>query len=235
VHPPQDPQPSLRAILLPKRGVSATELLLATNLIVALVLFATWGDDYRPNLMRWAYESWSAVRERGAYGLFAPTIFLHVGPGHLARNLAALLGGAGAVEFLAGRRWTLAVYVATGLLAAWISYAGHGRPPLSIGASGAVLGLVGCTVGFIIRRRRLFNYAQQWKVWRVYVPMFLLLFLPTLVNADVHAHVGGFLCGLFLGFWIPPHPRVLALASFDPLRDEDDEPLPQDFDPEREE
>lgn len=226
--------PSLRGVLFPKRGLSATELLIAANLLVAIVLFVRWGEGYRPALLRWAHESWREVREHGAYGLFVPTIFLHAGAGHLARNLAALLAGAGAVEFVAGRAWALAVYVASGLGAAWISYAGHDRPPLSIGASGAVMGLVGCTVAFIVRRRSLFNYAQRWKVWRVYVPMFLLLFLPTLVNADVHAHVGGFLCGLVVGFWIPPHRRVAALAAIDPLRDEPAGEEPAGTDPWRE-
>ena len=226
MHEPSEvpPEPSLRGVLFPKRGFSVTEMLIGLNVIVAAGLLALWGQEYRQTLIRWAYDSWRAVREDRAYGLFLPTLFMHAGPGHLARNLAALLAGSGAVEFLAGGRWALVVYLITGLAAAWVSYQGHDRPPLSVGASGAVMGLVGCTVAFIVRRRRLFNYAQQWKVWRVYVPMFLLLFLPTLVNADVHAHVGGFVCGLVLGIGVPPHPRVAALGAVDPLRDEEPEP-----------
>jgi rhomboid protease GluP len=135
--------------------------------------------------------------------------------------MIALVAAAGAVEFVAGGRWTLAVYLVTGLGAAWVSYAGHGAPPLSVGASGAILGLFGCTVTFVIRRRREFNTAQRWKVWRVYVPLFALLFLPVIANADVHAHAGGFACGLLLGLWLPPHPRVRALAAVDPLADGD--------------
>lgn len=133
--------------------------------------------------------------------------------------MTALLVASGAVEFLVGGPWTLAAYLVTGLGAAWVSYVGHGAPPLSIGASGAILGLLGCTVSFIIRRRRMFNYAQRWKVWRVYVPLSILLLLPVLVNADVHAHVGGFACGLVLGLWLPPHERILKLAAVDSLRD----------------
>ena len=83
------------------------------------------------------------------------------------------------------------------------------------------MGLLGCTVSFVIRRRRMFNYAQRWKVWRVYVPMFVLLLLPVLVNADVHAHAGGFACGLVLGLWLPPHARIRKLATVDSQRDED--------------
>lgn len=172
------------------------------------------------NLRHGADVWWGAVRADHAYGWFLPTIFLHAGPGHLASNMIALLVASGAVEFLAGGGWTLAAYLVTGLGAAWVSYAGHGAPPLSIGASGAILGLFGCTVSFVIRRRRIFNYAQQWKVWRVYVPLFILILLPVLVNADVHAHVGGFGCGLVVGLWLPPHQRIRNLASVDSLRDE---------------
>lgn len=223
MHAPQSGarETSVRAVLFPRSGFSATELLILANVIVAVALVAAWGEDYRLRLLRWAYASWTAVRAHGAYGMFLPTIFMHVGPGHLAKNMTGLLAGAGAVEFLAGSWWTVAVYLIAGLAAAAVSYAAHNAPPISIGASGAVMGLVGCAVGFIIRRRRLFNYAQQWKVWRVYVPMFLLLFLPTLVNADVHAHVGGYVCGLLLGFWVPPHARVRTLGADDPFRDEE--------------
>ena len=198
-------------------------MLLATNLIVAGILYVAWGRDYVPNLRQWTVEGWHAVREHGAYGWFLPTLFLHVGPGHLASNLTALLAAAGAVEFLAGGGWAIAAYLVTGTGAAWISYAGHGAPPLSVGASGAIFGLLGCALSFIIRRRALFNYAKRWKVWRVYVPLFILLFAPAIVNADIHAHVGGFACGLVLGLVLPPHARIAYLGAIDSLSDDEPE------------
>ena len=144
--------------------------------------------------------------------------------------MISLLAASSAVEFLAGGRWTLVVYLVTGLCGGWASYTGHGAPPLSVGASGAIFGLLGCAVAFIVRRRRIFNYAQRWKVWRVYVPLFILLFLPALGNADVHAHAGGFAAGLLLGFLIPPHERVARLAANDPMAEE--EPMSEpDLDP----
>lgn len=210
-------------MLFPRRGLSATEFLVAANLVVAAVLFALWGSEYPSHLYAWTEGWWQAVRSDHAYGWWLPTIFLHAGPGHLARNMIALLAASGAVEYLIGSRWALSVYLVTGLGAAWVSYAGHGAPPLSVGASGAILGLFGCIVSFVIRRRGEFNTAQRWKVWRVYVPLFVLLFLPVIANADVHAHAGGFACGLVLGLWLPPHPRVRRLAAVDPLADEEPE------------
>jgi rhomboid protease GluP len=230
---PDGSQPAavgVREVLFPKKGISATELLLAANLAVAIVLLARLGPEYTAALRHWAFERWDDVHAHGAYGWFLPTLFLHAGAGHLSSNLIALVAAAGAVEFLMGAAWAIAIYWITGMGAAWISYTGHGGPPLSIGASGAIMGLVGCTVSFIIRRRRAFNYAQRWKVWRVYIPLFMLVFLPTLVHADVHAHTGGFLCGFVLGVFAPPHQRVARLAAVDSLRDEEaarEEDLPR--------
>lgn len=220
---PLDPPAGVRDVLFPKRGLSATEFLIAVNLATAAVLYVRWGSEYQANLYAWTEGWWQAVRSDHAYGWWLPTIFLHAGPGHLARNMIALVAASGAVEFLIGGRWALAAYLVTGLGAAWVSYAGHGAPPLSVGASGAILGLFGCTVTFVIRRRHEFNTAQRWKVWRVYVPLFVLLFLPVIANADVHAHAGGFACGLLLGLWLPPHPRVRRLAAVDPLADDEPE------------
>ena len=211
----------VRDVLFPKRALSATEFLIGLNLAVALVLVLVWKGDYQASLRSWAETGWAAVRDDRAFWWWLPTIFLHAGPGHLARNMIALLAASGAVEFVAGGRWSLAVYVITGLGAAAVSYLGHNAPPLSVGASGAIMGLFGCIVTFVIRRRREFNYAQQWKVWRVYVPLFVLFLLPIIANADVHAHAGGFACGLVLGLWLPPHLRVRALAAVDPLADDD--------------
>ena len=217
------PTTGLRETLFPKRGFSATEILLAANLTVAAILFAAWGREYAPNLRQWASDGWHSVRVDGAYGWFLPTIFLHIGPGHLASNTTSLLAAAGAVEFLAGGRWTIVAYLVTGLAGAWVSYAGHGAPPLSVGASGAIFGLLGCALSFVVRRRGMFNYAKRWKVWRVYVPLFILLFVPAMANADVHAHVGGFACGLVLGIFLPAHPRIAYLGAIDALSDEEPE------------
>ena len=223
VAPPTTATVSMREILFPAHGFSATEILIAANILVAAILIAAWGRDYLAILRATTADWWRAVHDGGAYAWWAPTLFLHAGAGHLGRNMMALLAAAGAVEFLAGKRWTIAAYFITGLGGAWASYVGHGAPPLSVGASGAIFGLLGCAVSFIIRRRGTFNYAQRWKVWRVYVPLFVLLFLPAIANADVHAHAGGFATGLLLGALLPPHPRVPRLAEVDPLRDDEPE------------
>ncbi len=217
---PGEEAAGLRGVLFPKRAFSATESLLLLNLAVAAALFVLWGRSYQLELHAWAEDAWHAVRSHHAYGWWVAAIFIHATPEHLARNMVALLAGAGAVEFLMGGGWVIAVYLLTGLAGAWVSFEGHGQAALSVGASGAIFGLLGAALTFVIRRRKIFQYARRWKVWRVYVPLFVLLFLPALANADAHAHLGGFALGLLLGLIIPPHPRVPRLAAVDSQADD---------------
>jgi rhomboid protease GluP len=205
--------PSLQRVLFPRRGLSATEALILGNILVTAVLVLLWGEDYSTRLWQTASRGWTAVHDRQAWWWWGMTIFLHAGPRHLAANMVSLLAGAGAVEFLAGGGWAVVVYVVTGVAGMALSYVGHPGPPLSVGASGAVFGLVGCTVGILLRRHRLFTYRQRWKSRRVYVPLFIVLFLPSLLHADYLGHTGGLGAGLLLGLLIPLHRRVRSLLE----------------------
>lgn len=204
--------PSLREVLLPKRGLSATEALILANLLTAGTLVLLLRSAYDPTIQAWTTSWWHQIGNAHAYWWWVPTLFLHAGPRHLIYNMIALSITSGVVEFLTGRLWTYAIYLASGLVGMIVSYLGHGNPPISIGASGAVYGLAGAAVVLLLRRRRLFTYRQRWKTWRVYVPLFLVLALPSLLEADYWGHSGGLLGGLLLGLFVPPHRRVRDLA-----------------------
>ncbi len=213
VPPPLPRGPNVSRVLFPSRTVSVTEIMLLVNLLVAAVLVAMYRGQYLVTVVQWAGGWWHAVRDHHAYWWWIPTLFLHAGPQHLLSNMTALLATSGSVEYLMGKRWALLGYMITGIAGMWLSYAGHGRPPLSIGASGAVFGLGGMTASFLIRRYRIFSYRQRWKARRVYLPLFVALVLPSILNADYLGHLGGFLSGIVLGFFVPPHSRVRELAE----------------------
>lgn len=209
--------PGLRQVLFPRRGLSATETLILVNVAVTVALLFALGARYLTVVRSWTGDRWWDVKVAHAYWWWLATIFMHAGPQHLWGNMVSLLGSAGAVEFLMGRRWVYGVYVLTGVAGMAVSYLGHSGPPLSIGASGAVFGLVGCTATFILRRYRMFTYRQRWKARRVYLPLFIVLFLPSLLQADYFGHTGGLAAGLILGVLIPPHPRLRDLSERDSL------------------
>jgi membrane associated rhomboid family serine protease len=216
--PPAGGVASVREVLLPRHGLSAPEALILANLLTAGTLVLLLRGAYEPTIRAWTTSWWHQIGEGSAYWWWVPTLFLHAGPRHLFYNMIALAITSGVVEFLTGRFWTYAIYLASGLVGMAVSYLGHGNPPVSIGASGAVYGLAGAAIVLILRRRRLFTYRQRWKTWRVYVPLFLVLALPSLLEADYWGHSGGLLGGLVLGLFVPPHRRVKDLAApMDPI------------------
>jgi membrane associated rhomboid family serine protease len=194
---------SLRDRLLPPRGFSALELLVMANLLVAGALLAVWRDKYSYELAM-LMRSWHGKIEHfWDFWITFPTLFIHANAGHLFRNLLALAASAGAVEVFFGKRLTAVAYFVTGLMGALFSYYGHSRPPLSVGASGAIFGLGGVMTAFLFRFYPRFNERQRWKTRRIYAPLFLFLIPPSLFQADYWAHGGGFLMGILLGLMLP--------------------------------
>ncbi len=125
-------------------------------------------------------------------------IFLHADLLHIGMNLWCLFDLGPAVESLFGSAKFLVIYLVTGvvgfLLSLWWSPYG-----LSIGASGAVLGLIGVLIGASFHHGGL-GKAYRGQLWRwvMYIFIFGLFFA-----VDNAAHAGGLLSGLALGYAIP--------------------------------
>jgi membrane associated rhomboid family serine protease/ribosomal protein L40E len=134
----------------------------------------------------------------------ATSIFLHAGLWHLAFNLLALASVGPQVEQIYGRAMMLTLFLVTGVLASlgstWMSRYGVG-----IGASGAIMGLVGVVAGHGHRlgttAGRLARNAML--KWSLYVFVF-----GYFLGADNVAHVLGLLAGLVIGYAMSP--RVLT-------------------------
>jgi membrane associated rhomboid family serine protease len=205
--PPAPAQPPpLTDRLFPPVGFSGVELLLLSNIVVAFGLLGAWRGGYAIDLARLLIGWHDEVRHFWDFWRILPTIFMHADAGHLMRTLVALLATGGAVEYFYGRRKTWIIYLVTGFMGGVISYYGHARPPLSVGASGAIFGLAGVMAMFLLRYYRRFSPRQRWRARRIYGPLVVLLVLPALIQADYYAHIGGFLTGLLLGAWVPVDP-----------------------------
>jgi membrane associated rhomboid family serine protease len=200
------PFEELPRVLFPRRGLSATEALLAANLLVAGLLILLWKGSYTTRIWGVAWDFHEALlRHHQPLGLFA-TIFMHADLGHLGANMISLLPSAAFVEYLYGR-WALGVYLIGGVAAALVSYGFKGHGPLSVGASGAVYALIGAFGGFVLRHLGRLPRWHRWKARRIYIPALLLVTLPSILHADWRAHVGGFAAGLLLGLLLPLHAR----------------------------
>jgi membrane associated rhomboid family serine protease len=146
-------------------------------------------------------------------------IFLHGGILHLLMNAYALWIFGPVVERELGRVRFLAIFLTTGLFASAASYAFANVPAqVSVGASGAIFGVVGAFVSYNYRHRELAVAAAS---LRGLVPFLLLNVVLTFSFPliDWRAHVGGFVAGLVAGVvaegWGQRSSRVaIAVAGF---------------------
>jgi rhomboid protease GluP len=122
---------------------------------------------------------------------------------HLAMNLLALYQIGSLFEVMFGARRYLLIYFSTGLIASMASaYMNRGA---SVGASGAIFGILGAFVVSVWRsprwrhERGARSIVNQLIFWIV-VNLFAGQLIPQI---DMSAHVGGLLAGLLLGAILP--------------------------------
>jgi membrane associated rhomboid family serine protease len=132
--------------------------------------------------------------------LLASTI-LHAGILHLLFNLWALVSLGRAAEVQHGSLLYVPLYASSGVLASMASVAWHPYS-LSVGASGAIFGLMGAlVVAFVRQRRRMtregFRTGLSSLVFVVLVNIAFGLVVPVVDNA---AHVGGLVAGIALSW-----------------------------------
>jgi rhomboid protease GluP len=179
-------------------------------------------------------ELGAVIREyifgRGEYWRLVSAMFLHgdgtVGGGilHLAMNVLALVQIASLYELMFGSRRFLTIYFTTGIFASLTSaILGRGA---SVGASGALFGIIGAFVLSVWRSPR---YRHE-RFARSIVNQLLFWIVVNIVigfqfpQIDIAAHLGGLVAGLFLGAILPhraPPPPPPAQVVID-VRPHDD-------------
>ncbi len=130
-------------------------------------------------------------------------MFLHGGPGHLIGNMIALYIVGMACEHGFGAARTALVYVVSGLSGAALSMAMGPGP--SVGASGAIFGVLAAVVvllyrhedQFYIRDKRIAFVLAAWAGWQL-----LTGFLSPFI--DNFAHLGGMTGGASLALLLAP-------------------------------
>ncbi|RME73458.1 MAG: rhomboid family intramembrane serine protease [Planctomycetota bacterium] len=216
---PPAPTPEAAPALVPPKRRAALPVATWTFAIVLLALHALlvvslrhdgrparvgWGALPAPVLWALGAASPEALAPGGHWRLFA-SVLLHQGLVHLFLNVYALVLIGRSLERLAGTIATAAVLLASGMAGAWASaWAGE----LTVGASGAVLGLLGALVALVGR-----SPALRWNLGRLVALSLLLLggglafnaWLAPRFGARISnaAHLGGWIAGALLGLVLP--------------------------------
>jgi rhomboid protease GluP len=135
---------------------------------------------------------------------FVMAVFLHGSLMHIAFNMWVLMDVGPTIEELYGSARYFFIYVVTGIGGYLLSSTfAHG---ISIGGSGALLGLIGVLLAITMGRRSasLQMLRGQLIRWLIYIGVFGLLF-PGIDNL---AHLGGFITGFALGKIMMDRPPV---------------------------
>jgi rhomboid protease GluP len=168
--------------------------------IVAVSLFVQHGhilaEPSPVPLIRWG-ALWRPAVAAGEWWRLFTAMFLHGGIGHLAVNGYALYMLGRFCEDVFGALRYFVTYVAGGLAGALASTLNTQQAGLSVGASGAIMGLLGALIVVLILRRG--SWPETWRralLWNLVllgaIQIFIGFQLPMVDNA---AHVGGMLGG----------------------------------------
>ena len=180
------------------RDTPVTAVLLAA--IAGMFLVEVWaGGATNPDVL---YSLGAihpvAILQQGEWWRLLTSMFLHGGFAHVLLNGWALYQIGSLFEMAVGSPRMLMVYLLTGVAGSAASL--WWTQGLSVGASGAIFGVLGALIAFLLRRReRLTPFARsllsQLVAWAA-INVFIGFTFPMIDNA---AHLGGCAAGFLLG------------------------------------
>lgn len=181
-----------------KLKIGTSDILVIITVIMFLLQYARGGW-----LVQVGAKINSLIDAGQWWRIFTP-VFLHSSPIHLAVNCYSLRAVGPAVESWYGRSRFLALYLFGGVMGNVLSY--FGTPMPSLGASGAIFGLIGAMSVFILRHKKLLG--DQWKPSlqnTAFIVMMNFGFgLQPGASIDNFGHLGGMLGGALFGLLAGP-------------------------------
>jgi membrane associated rhomboid family serine protease len=240
--PPPGAQRDMRILHIPAVPPHVTYTLIAINVVVFVVraLSPVW--DQR--IVEWGVNSGLEVLGRGEYHRLLTSMFMHASiyrfngqydftaVMHILLNMYVLYHFGRALEPIFGHRRFLLIYILGGLAGSVLS-AVASPETASLGASGAVFAILAAELVYFYRHRKLFGQIARARIRSVLVWTAINFaygavnsVLAVNVRIDNWGHLGGFLGGLILTWFIGPdflprqHPELpndLTVDDVNPL------------------
>jgi rhomboid protease GluP len=138
----------------------------------------------------------------GEYWRFITPVFIHGGLLHVFINMYSLFAIGPVVERFFGPRRTLGLYLLSGVAGVLLSFAFSPYP--SVGASGAIFGLLGSLGVFLYQNRSAFGPAGKMQLRRIVIIALLNLGLGLSPGIDNWGHLGGLIFGAGMAWFIGP-------------------------------
>lgn len=201
---PAPPPSGLQRVRLPSSPPVVTYVLLAVNILVFLADTALAAAGYGvsgvgPLTLLGAKNNQAIVN--GEYWRLITPLFLHGGLLHLGFNSYFLYIVGRGVERAYGTARFLAIYFLAGLAGTVASFALSRAN--SIGASGALFGVIGAWIPLLYRNRHVLADTQR-QIGRIAQVIGINLLIGLSPGIDNWAHIGGLVGGLALGWFAAP-------------------------------
>jgi rhomboid protease GluP len=185
-------------------GLPATKLIAGMCIVVyGLMMACDAASGAGPATVLWGFKTSTSIRFGELLGppiidaepwRVLSAVFVHANLLHIAMNMLSLINLGRTLEphFRSAR--FLVLYLVSGALGFCATVWWRGELARSVGASGAIFGLLGAFIGALIIRRN-----PGWQ--RVFGSNLIMAFMLGYMfpNVDNAAHVGGFVAGVVLG------------------------------------
>ena len=184
-----------------------TFALIGLNVLVYIAMGlsgVSWAEPSITDAIRWGAD-FGPFTIGGEWWRLFTSMFVHFGIIHIGFNMWCLWSLGISLEQLMGRKAFAFTYFASGLAASVVSVA-WSPWRASAGASGAIFGLAGEFVSYLLLRKTSIERSavkQQLKSLAIFI-LYNLLRGAASVGIDNSAHLGGLAAGLILGALIPP-------------------------------
>ncbi|HXZ14222.1 MAG TPA: rhomboid family intramembrane serine protease [Candidatus Sulfotelmatobacter sp.] len=163
----------------------------------------SWVEPSVSDAIRWGAD-FGVLTLAGQWWRLLTSVFVHFGIIHLLFNMWCLWDLGLSLEPLMGRRAFALMYLASGIAASTVSL-GWNQWRVSAGASGAIFGVAGALVSYLILKKApLPKETLRRRLKSLAVFIFYNLFYGALrFGVDNSAHLGGLIAGMILGALIP--------------------------------
>lgn len=181
--------------------------LFAINLLFGALLIFLDASQNRELLLDFG-AMYSPLIVSGEYWRLLSAMFLHAGFLHLLFNLIGIIIFGRINERLFGRINFFLLYVLTGISASSTSYV-FNDVGISVGASGAIFGMMGAMISFFAINRKIFGKDGLNTLYGVIILSIINLWFGTTIDGvDNWAHIGGLVSGLILGVALLPQTKI---------------------------
>lgn len=211
-YPPASPANRPTYLPLPFARPRWTYILLGLNVAIWLVELGAYtltGYDIGTILILLGAKV-NLLVAQGEYWRLLTAMFLHDAPQplHLFFNMYALYILGPQIEATYGRTRFITIYLLSGLAGSVLSYAFGAADVPSVGASGAIFGLVGALIAYAYRYRDHLHRARQQLMNAIAIVLINFLFGLSLPGIDNWAHLGGLMGGVVTGALLVPYYEV---------------------------